>query len=205
MNTIELTDQVVVPFDSEHQTYKTKVHEFTRFNEWDVDSLIDLVVNGYHSNTRKNIAVIYDLAQKVFCRHSEKHSELPKLVETLFLFFDDLLFHLKKEEQILFPNIIQLAEKRLHEGTFNYSTFGVIKEYTLSMQAEHRDVVRQLQFLRRLTNDYRPPEDCSKSYQTLFAKMKAFENEMILHIQLENDFLFPKAIQMDEKLTEKEK
>jgi iron-sulfur cluster repair protein YtfE (RIC family) len=57
--------------------------------------------------------------------------------KTLFLFFDDLLFHLKKEEQIIFPKIIQLTEKKLQEGTFNYSTLEIIKEYSITMQNEH--------------------------------------------------------------------
>jgi regulator of cell morphogenesis and NO signaling len=198
MNSIELTKGMAVSFDSSAPAYKTKLPTSVKFDEWEINSLIDLIIKQYHFNTRKNVVVIYDLAQQVFSRHNEKHPELAKLVETLFLFFDDLLCHLKKEEQILFPNIIQLTEKKLHEGYFNYSTFGVIKEYVLTMQNEHRDVLNQLGFFRRLTNDYRFPQECSVLYQTLLSKMKEFENEMMQHIQLENDFLFPRAIQMDE-------
>ncbi len=198
MNTIELTERLTLPLNSEHSTYETKQSESPEFSEWDINSLIDLIIERYHFTTRKNVGAIYDLAQKAFSRQSEKHPELAKLVESLFLFFDDLLFHLKKEEQILFPNIIQLNEKIVHEGSFNYSTFGVIKEYALTMQKEHRDVVKQLKFFRQLTNDYRLPEDGSILCQSLFSKMKQFESEMIEHIQLENDFLFPKAIRMDE-------
>lgn len=191
MNTIELTERVTAPLN------RAKLSASAQFNEWDINSLIDLIIKQYHFHTRENVVVIYDLAQKAFSRHSEKHPELAKLVEALFLFFDDLLFHLKKEEQILFPNIIQLNEKKLHEGSFNYSTFGVIKEYALTMQQEHQDVVKQLKFFRQLTNDYRPPEDGSILCQSLFSKMKQFESEMMQHIRLENDFLFPKAIRMD--------
>lgn len=197
MNSIELTKRVAVPIDSEAPACKTKLSESAKFDEWDINSLVDFIIKQYHFNTRKNVVVIYDLAQQVFSKHNEKHPELAKLVEALFLFFDDLLCHLKKEEQILFPNIIQLTEKKLNEGSFNYSTFGVIKEYVLTMQNEHRDVLKQLGFFRRLTNDYRFPEDCSVLYQSLLSKMKEFENEMMQHIQLENDFLFPRAIQMD--------
>lgn len=137
MNSIELTKRVAVPIDSEAPACKTKLSESAKFDEWDINSLVDFIIKQYHFNTRKNVVVIYDLAQQVFSKHNEKHPELAKLVEALFLFFDDLLCHLKKEEQILFPNIIQLTEKKLHEGSFNYSTFGVIKEYVLTMQNEH--------------------------------------------------------------------
>ncbi len=198
MSTIELTKRVAVPRDSKDPTYETKLPGSAEFDDWDINSLVDLIVNQYHFNTRENVVVIYDLAQKVFSRHSEKHPELAKLVEALFLFFNDLLFHLKKEEQILFPNIIQLREKKLHERSFTYSTFGIIKECALTMQNEHRDVVKQLGFFRRITNDYELPEDSSVIYQSLFSKMKKFEKELMQHIQLENNFLIPKVIKMDE-------
>jgi regulator of cell morphogenesis and NO signaling len=198
MNTIELTERALVPFESEEPTYELKLSGSTQFSELDINSLIDLIIKEYHFKARKDVVAIYDLAQKVFFSHSGKNTEVPKLVETLFLFFDDLLFHLKKEEQILFPNILHLTEKKLHEGSFNYSTFGVIKEYALTMQNEHLEVIKQFGFLRRLTNNYTLPGDTDKLYQTLVSKMKAFENEMMWHIKLENDFLFPKAIKMDE-------
>ncbi len=198
MNTIELPDRVTVPFDSKYPINETRLPGSVEFNEWDINSLIDLIIKQYHFNTREDVVVIYDLAQKVFCSHSDKHPELAKLVEALFLFFDDLLFHMKKEEQIFFPNIIQLTEKKLHEGSFNYSTFGVIKECALTMQNEHKEVVNKLKFFRRLTDDYRLPEDGGILCHSLFSKMKDFEIEMMEHMQLENDVLFPKAIQMDE-------
>lgn len=198
MNTIELTERILLPYDREKSTYEAKLAGSTELAELDIDSLIKLIVKKYHFKTRKDVVAIYDLAQKVFFSHGGKNPELAKLMETLFLFFDDLLFHLKKEEQILFPNIIHLTEKKLHEGSFNYSTFGVIKEYTLAMQNEHYDLVKQFESFRRLTNNYKLPVDASMIYQTLFYRMMAFEKEMMEHIRLENDFLFPRAIQMDE-------
>jgi regulator of cell morphogenesis and NO signaling len=156
-------------------------------------------VKQYHTDTRVSIVAIYDLAQKAFSKHSDRHPELAGLVQALFIFFDDLLFHLKQEEQILFPNIIELSEKKLHEGGFNYGTFGLIKEYALTMQNEHQDVIRQLEFFRRLTNNYELP-DAAVLYQSLLSKMKEFDHQMIQHIEFENNFLLPRAIMMDENL-----
>ncbi len=199
MNTIASTGRAIFPSDSKAPAYKATLPETEGFNRWDISSIVDYIVKHYHVNARTNIIVIYELAQKVFARHCDKHPELAKLVESLFLFFDDLLFHMKKEEQILFPNIIQLNEKKLHEGAFEYSTFGIIKEYVLKMRKEHQETVSQFDFFRRLTNDYRLPDDASMLYVRLYSKMKQFENEKLQHMQLENHFLFPKAIRLDEK------
>jgi len=205
MNTIEITGPLVDYVDKKKPIYALRLRESAEFNELEIDSLIDLIIYEYHFNTRENVTVIYDLARKLFYKHNWKHPELSNYVETLFLFFDDLLFQLKKEEQFIFPKIIQLTEKKLQEGTFNYSTLEIIKEYSITMQNEHWHIVNQLEFFRRLTNNYTLPEDCSKTYQSLFTKMKEFENEMIQHIQVEDNFLFPRAIQMAENLTVKKK
>lgn len=202
MNLIQPVENVGNPSITEYPTHETILDELKKFNEWDINSLINIIVNHYHSNTRKNIIGIYDLAQKVSGKHSERHPELPKLVAALFLFFDDLLFQLKKEEQILFPNIIQLMEKRAWAGSATYTTFGIIEDSALLMQNEHQAAVKELKFLRRLTNNYLIPADACISYKYLFTRMKEFETDLMLHIVLKDNILFPKAIRMDSEMKE---
>ncbi|HEU4608475.1 MAG TPA: hemerythrin domain-containing protein, partial [Chitinophagaceae bacterium] len=57
-----------------------------------------------------------------------------------------------------------------------------------------------LEFLRKLTQNYSLPEDACNSYRYLFDKMKEFENDLFTHIHLENNILFPKAIAIEEEL-----
>lgn len=203
MNKIQLTGKVDVPDDNGSTTQDIILTETVNFNEWDINSLIDLIIKPYHFKTKKDIVIIYDLAQNVFVNHRKKHPEIVKLVEALFLFFDDLSFHLKKEEQILFPNIIQLTEKKTHVESMNYTTFGMIKELALIMQQEHQAVIKQLDFFRRITNNYLIPKDGSIAYKDLIERMKRFEKNLLEHIALENSILFPNAIRMDEKYLEK--
>ena len=112
MNTIELTDRPDFIFRNEELYQEPKASEFARFSEWNVDSLVDLIVNAYHVSARKNVAFIYELAQNVYCKHGEKHPELSRLIEALFLFFDDLLFHLKntKVMAILWNSVNWLSQ-----------------------------------------------------------------------------------------------
>lgn len=175
-----------------------------KFDEWDINSLIDFLKHS-HFGMRKYIIDIYDLAQKVCVKHSDKHPELSKLTAALFLFFDDLSFHLRKEEQILFPNIIQLIRKAVPAGTTTYSTFGLIKECALVLQNEHKAAVKELKLFRQLTNNYLIPADACRYYKHLFERMKEFEKELMLQIHLESDILFPRAIQMDETFIQEKK
>jgi regulator of cell morphogenesis and NO signaling len=71
------------------------------------------------------------------------------------------------------------------------------------MQKEHQAAVKEIMIFRQLTNNYMVPADACNSYRRLFEKMRDFEKDLMLHIHLENEILFPRAIQLDELSTEK--
>lgn len=198
MNTMLSTSGFVFPLDGKSAVHKLILPETEAFNQWDIHELIHFIVRHYHSKAKTDIIEIYELAQRLFSESCDKHPELAKLVEALFLFFDDLSFHLKNEEQILFPNIIHLHEKKLHEGSFDYGTSGIIKEYSLKMRREHEEIERQFEWFRTITNDYKLPDSANLLYASLFSKMKQFESEKKLHMQIESQFLLTKVMQLYE-------
>ncbi len=173
-------------------------------NDWGLDLLIDYIVNTHHKYAKTSAVIIHDLAQKIANNHNEKYPELMKLTTALFLFLHDLLNHLKKEEQILFPNIKQSIKKKTQSEKGRYSTFGLIEESVRRMQKAHQAIGRDLKLIHELTNDYLLPQDASDSYKYLFEKLKEFEDDLLLHVHLENDILFPKALVEEKKLEENE-
>ena len=172
------------------------------FNDWGLDSLIDHIINTHHQYAKTNVVIIHDLAQKVANNHKEKHPELINLTTALFLFFHDLLNHMKKEEQILFPNIKQLVKNKSYPEKGMYTTFGLIEESVRRMQEAHQAIGKDLHLFHELTNDYMLPEDACSSYKYLFEKLKEFEDDLLLHVHLENNILFPKALAEDKELDE---
>ena len=175
------------------------------FNDWELDSLINHIINTHHQYAKKSAVIIHDLAQKVANDHHEKHPELIELTTAIFLFFHDLLNQMKKEEQILFPNIRQLVKKKRCVEGITYNTLSVIRESAKRMKKEHLAASHGLKLFRTLTNDYLLPADACISYKHLFETMKEFENDLFLHGHLESNILFPKAISLDEELKEQER
>jgi len=171
----------------------------TSFSTWPLDSLIDYMIKVHHRRVRQNAVIIYNLAEKAAYRHGGTHPNLPKLVTSLFLFLDDLLHHFKKEEQILFPNIRQLVRTKNHIGETEYTIWGLVKGSTESMRREHIAMDAELKDFRKLTNDFTPPEDACHCHTDLFTKMEEFESDLSLHINLENEILFPQAILLVEE------
>lgn len=70
------------------------------------------------------------------------------------------------------------------------------------MKMEHQAAGKDMWLFHELTNDYVLPEDACSSYKQLFEKMKEFEDDFLLHVHLENNILFLKAIAVDEELDE---
>ena len=169
------------------------------FDKWKLDSMIDYIINTHHQYAKENAVIIYDLAQKVAHHHSKNHPELMQLTTTLFLFLHDLLNCMVKEEQILFPKIKHLVKNRSHSGKSRYTTFGLIKEGISLIRKEHQASIKDIKLLHELTNDYTLPEDACNSYKCLFEKMKEFEDDLLIHVHLENNILFPKALVEDDE------
>ena len=164
----------------------------------DLDALIDHITGTNHQFTKEKAVTIYDLAQKVAYRHSEAHPELRELVTAMFFFLQDLLRHMMREEQILFPNIKQLLKNKNRSPKGTYTTFGLIKEWVRLMQKEHQSACKSFKAFDRLTNNYSIPQDACSSYKSLFRLMKEFEADFSMLVGIENNILFTKAVLEDE-------
>lgn len=184
-------------FPQEKGILSSQARSKTEYRDLDTGSLIDILINEYHESARENAVEIYKLVQKELVRPGKQQSAFAKLAEELFLLFNDLLYHLRKEEDILFPNILQLTENKQQDGAANYSSFGIVRECIASMEKEHQAMTRHFDQVREISRSYGLPDDGSKSQKRLFEKLISFENQMLRHIQLENHFLFPRALLLD--------
>ena len=65
------------------------------------------------------------------------------------------------------------------------------------MESEHSAEGDRFRDIERLSNNYTPPEDACNTYRVTFAMLKEFQDDLHLHIHLENNILFPKAIELE--------
>ncbi|HVU56417.1 MAG TPA: iron-sulfur cluster repair di-iron protein [Puia sp.] len=161
------------------------------FSNWDIVFLADYIYNVHHRYIKENAPVLENLAMKVASRHGAQHPELILLSEGIRDFLHHLLSHLDKEENILFPIIRQLAAKK-YNGDEHINISAPIRV----MEKEHHEAGDELKQFRQLTHDYDLPANACNSYTYLFEKLKEFEDDLFQHIHLENNILFPKALQL---------
>jgi len=184
------------------EEFITKVSPLKQSSKEDLLAFIDYIINVYHQYIRENAIIIQKLAQDVLYTHTQNHPELVKLAPAIFLFLHDILNHMMREEEILFANTKQLIQRNEEAGNILYTTFGLIKDSVRLMQEDHKSAQESLIIFRELTNDYNLPENACGSYQHLFAKLKEFERNYLLHIRIENEILFPKALAVDGEIDE---
>ena len=159
--------------------------------------LINHIVEKHHVFTKTEIARLRSLIDKVCGVHGENHPELNEVRELFRDLSAELEPHLLKEEHVLFPYTIQMEDAALNQRAFPRPPFGTVANPVRMMMLEHEDAGALLGQMRRITSNYTIPPDACISYQTLYEALDAFEKDLHQHIHLENNILFPRAVEME--------
>ncbi|HKT13563.1 MAG TPA: iron-sulfur cluster repair di-iron protein [Terriglobia bacterium] len=160
-------------------------------------SLMNYIVERHHTYCRQGVAGLESLLMKVSEKHGRNHPELSRLKSLFSGMSKELLMHLVKEEQTLFPYITRMEESVTRGMPFPKPPFGTVQNPVQMMVLEYDNAGAVLHEMRQLCGDYRVPPDACSSYQALYEELKSFENDMHQHIHLENNLLFPRSIEME--------
>jgi regulator of cell morphogenesis and NO signaling len=159
--------------------------------------LIDHITATHHVYVRQETVRIHQLLDKVAAKHGEKHPEVIRIQETFSALSAELTSHLMKEENVLFPYIVQLEKATATGLPSPRPTFGSVKSPIHMMELEHASAGEALRSLREDSNNYTAPEDACATFQASYLALRAFEADLHQHIHLENNILFPKAIALE--------
>ncbi len=169
------------------------------YDDWSLDFLIDYILNTHHTYVMKNLPEIKAYAQKVRQVHSAEHPELVRINELTDELYAELTSHMAKEERILFPYIKELVANKNSQPS-QASHFGSVQNPINMMEMEHESAGQNLAEIRELSNNYKLPVDACASYSLLYRMLDEFEEDLHLHIHLENNILFPKALALEKEL-----
>ncbi len=159
--------------------------------------LASYIVEKHHAYTKAELARLDQLTTKVTGVHGQRHPELLKVQAVFRLLQKDLMPHMLKEEQVLFPYIVKLEDAALNNRPAPTPFFGTVRNPIAMMVQEHDTAGDLLRELRSATSDYAVPSDGCTSYKTLCAAFQEFEQDLHEHIHLENNILFPRAVVLE--------
>jgi regulator of cell morphogenesis and NO signaling len=159
--------------------------------------LADYIVRKHHAFTREEIQRLEPLIAKVVSVHGQNHEELKQIQRLFQGLAQEMTMHMMKEEHMLFPYIKDLEEAVNRHFRPSPPMFGTIQNPVQMMMAEHDSSGQVLHKMREITNGYSAPSDACVSYQTLYQALHAFETDLHQHIHLENNILFPRAVELE--------
>lgn len=170
------------------------------YGEWSLDFLADYIVNTHHAYVKKTLPDLRTYAEKVARVHGDRHPELIAIHQLVEEIHAELSSHLLKEERVLFPYIKELVKAAAENGRpVQAANFGTIQNPISMMEIEHEMAGKALEEIRTLSSNYTLPEDACASYSLLFRMLDEFEDDLHIHIHLENNILFPKALEIERK------
>ena len=170
------------------------------FQNASLTELIEHILNTHHVFTKSEMNRLEALTAKVIGVHGQNHPELNDAGELFEQLCADLKPHMFKEEQVLFPYILAMSRAASENQPRPFAPFGTVNNPVRMMMREHDTVGQILRELRAVTSDYKVPPDACISYQTLYQALENFEKDLHQHIHLENNLLFPKALDLENVL-----
>jgi regulator of cell morphogenesis and NO signaling len=173
--------------------------------QWTDGSQLELtehIINRHHRYVREEAPRLRTLLHKVVSRHGAAHPELGPIQKSFEALAEELLGHMIKEERILFPFIQQMEAAAGTGGALPVGSFPSVEFPVSRMLAEHDEAGALTARIRELSADFQPPADACPSYRGLYHGLKEFEQDLHHHIHLENNILFPRALEMERSLQE---
>jgi regulator of cell morphogenesis and NO signaling len=196
-------DPDIIEAELENACRSISIPNSIKFEEWELAFLADYIVNIHHEYLRSTIPSALETIQQFSDGHKKKFSYLPELVAEFTAMAKELLSHIKYEEDIIFPYIKQIAFA--HKGKESYASLLVrtlSKPVEEVMHHEHRFVEDSLGRIRELTGKYAISQEACTSHKVSFLILQELDQDIMQHLHLENDILFPRAIQMEKELLE---
>ena len=165
-----------------------------------IGRLIQHIVRVHHQYVRQELPRLAELAHKLTARLSDRAPEVKTVEESLEELSADMFAHIQKEEHVLFPFISQMDQDATIVYPPAHTCFRSVAQPIFMMEQEHESAGNIVTELRRLTNDFRPPVSACSMHIALFAGLQDFEADFKQHVHLENDVLFPRAIELEAEL-----
>lgn len=163
------------------------------FREWTPSFLADYIVNTHHKYVLRTLPDLVLYTAKIAGVHGDSHPELREVASLFAQINEELLQHLRNEEQVLFP-----AVKRVQETGSAADKALIISEIS-RMTGEHEFAGGAMDRINEMTRGYAIPGDACNTYAVSMKLLGEFEDDLHIHVHLENNILYPSALELSGK------
>ncbi|MFC3414327.1 iron-sulfur cluster repair di-iron protein [Algoriphagus hitonicola] len=170
------------------------------YRQFSLSQLIDHIVTTHHKYVEDTIPALKFFTEKIEKVHGDRHPELSEIRKEFAQAADALTIHMKKEEFVLFPFIKAMQDAKMSGFPLSEPHFGHIENPIHMMEDDHEIEGDRFRRISDLTSEYTAPADACQTYRVAFSMLQEFEQDLHKHIHLENNILFPSALQLFKEL-----
>ena len=165
-------------------------------NNPELNEICTYIVKRHHAYVHENSRFLKSNFEKLFKMHGEQYPELLKIIELFNVFTEDFTLHMRKEEMMLFPYIHGLESAKKENSPLPKSPFHSISDPIVMMISEHLTEGQDFNKICELYENIRIPKDSCITYEVTYKQLMDFQNDLHIHIQIENNILFPRTIEL---------
>jgi len=169
-------------------------------SKWQLDSLAEYIYNEYHQYYYNQERVITEQIQNITEHAGKNYPEIHRIEALYSNLKNELGSHLLLEEGMLFPHIKNMVQAKKDGDTALASGIKHLAKPVNVMQDEHIAIEEILDEIRLISNNYSPAFNASADLRLLYKNLKALHENVKQHIFIENNILYPKAIQLESEL-----
>lgn len=199
----EACERAKVPPDEVlNRIFAAENESSTPAGDWAHASVAELtrhIVDDHHGYIRREAPRLISICAKVVERHGAAHPEVKSIQELFQALADELSLHMMKEENVLFPYLAQMEAALRERRPVPPAMFGSVEMPISRMLADHDDAGALTARIRSLSGGFAAPADACPTYRALYQGLEDFERDLHQHIHLENNILFPRALEMERK------
>jgi len=166
------------------------VNHAQNFKDWEPVFLSEYIMNTHHKFVLKSLPDLVFYTQKIADVHGSNHPELVEIAELFSQINKELRQHLENEEEVLFPAIKEVVANNSVEAKAT-----IISEIA-RMSDEHEFAGGAMDHINVISKNYTLPADACNTYQVAFKLLEQFEDDLHVHVHLENNILYPKALKL---------
>ncbi|HEX6332587.1 MAG TPA: DUF542 domain-containing protein [Flavisolibacter sp.] len=171
-----------------------------RYDTWKIGFLIDYIINVHHAYVTYMLPDLESSLESFVNSHARQFPYLKKVLSVFRELAEYLEKHNQTEENIIFPYIKQIESTYSRREVYGRLFVRTLRKPLASIENEHQEMEDMLTRLRELTDNYTVPGDACTNHHVIFSRLREFDNDLVHHKHLENNILFPRAIELEKEL-----
>lgn len=169
------------------------------WNEVPLAEITSHIVQFHHRGSRRLLVDVLERIDRIGSAHAAAHPELWHLKRVVEKLAHKLVPHMLKEERYLFRYIDTMEGPVGADDSMLVPLFGTLRYPLQSIHHDHTEDLSLIAMIRRASGEFTAPKDACADFRILYTMLAELAKDLEEHIYLENDVLFPRAIEAERK------